>query len=105
MTDGFGDLYYVDRRGERFGPLGPSHGRDYPIVPGIAIHDDDRKVAELILGLQGETRVRLLASNEERTWTIETGQPEVVRVDLTEDISMQSLGVCGGIMDIYLERW
>ena len=26
-------------------------------------------------------------------------------VDLTEDISMQSLGVCGGIMDVYVERW
>lgn len=36
---------------------------------------------------------------------IETGQPQMVEVDLTEDISMQSLGVCGGIMGIYLERW
>ena len=36
---------------------------------------------------------------------LETGQPQVVEVDLTEDISMQSLGVCGGIMDVYVERW
>jgi xanthine dehydrogenase accessory factor len=36
---------------------------------------------------------------------IETGQPRIVEVDLTEDISMQSLGVCGGIMDVYVERW
>lgn len=36
---------------------------------------------------------------------IETGQPRLVEVDLTEDISMQSLGVCGGIMEIYVERW
>jgi xanthine dehydrogenase accessory factor len=36
---------------------------------------------------------------------IETGQPRLVEVDLTEDISMQSLGVCGGIMDVYVERW
>lgn len=36
---------------------------------------------------------------------IETGQPRVVAVDLTEDVSMQSLGVCGGIMDVYVERW
>ena len=36
---------------------------------------------------------------------IDTGQPQVVAVDLTEDITMQSLGVCGGIMDVYLERW
>jgi len=36
---------------------------------------------------------------------IERGQPQTVEVDLTEDISMQSLGVCGGIMDVYVERW
>jgi len=36
---------------------------------------------------------------------IETGQPQMVQVDLTEDISMQSLGVCGGMMDVYVERW
>ncbi len=36
---------------------------------------------------------------------IDTGLPRLVEVDLTEDISMQSLGVCGGIMDVYLERW
>ncbi|HXV44857.1 MAG TPA: XdhC family protein [Anaerolineae bacterium] len=36
---------------------------------------------------------------------IETGQPRLVEIDLTEDISMQSLGVCGGIMDVYVERW
>jgi xanthine dehydrogenase accessory factor len=36
---------------------------------------------------------------------IESGQPRRVEVDLTEDISMQSLGVCGGIMDVYVERW
>ena len=36
---------------------------------------------------------------------LETGQPQVVEVDLTEDISMQSMGVCGGIMDVYVERW
>lgn len=33
------------------------------------------------------------------------GQPRTVVVDLTEDISMQSLGVCGGILNIYVERW
>jgi len=36
---------------------------------------------------------------------IDTGQSQVVQVDLTEDISMQSLGVCGGIMDVFIERW
>ena len=36
---------------------------------------------------------------------IDTGAPQIVEVDLTEDISMQSLGVCGGVMDVYVERW
>jgi len=36
---------------------------------------------------------------------IDTGLPRRVEVDLTEDISMQSLGVCGGIMDVFVERW
>lgn len=36
---------------------------------------------------------------------IESGQPQLVEIDLTEDISMQSLGVCGGIMDVYIECW
>ena len=36
---------------------------------------------------------------------IDMGIPRRVAVDLTEDISMHSLGVCGGIMDVYVERW
>ncbi len=36
---------------------------------------------------------------------IHTGEPRMVRVDLTEDIGMESLGVCGGIMDVFVERW
>ena len=36
---------------------------------------------------------------------IDTGQPQIVAVDLTEPISMDSLGVCGGTMDVYVERW
>jgi xanthine dehydrogenase accessory factor len=36
---------------------------------------------------------------------IEMGQPQTVSIDLTEDVSMQSLGVCGGIMEVYVERW
>lgn len=35
---------------------------------------------------------------------LQTGEPAIVRVDLTEDISMQALGVCGGIMDVFVER-
>jgi xanthine dehydrogenase accessory factor len=35
---------------------------------------------------------------------LQTGEPAMVHVDLTEDISMQALGVCGGIMDVFIER-
>ncbi len=35
---------------------------------------------------------------------MQTGEPAVVRVDLTEDISMQALGVCGGILDVFVEQ-
>ena len=35
---------------------------------------------------------------------LQTGDPETVHVDLTEDITMQALGVCGGIMDVFIER-
>ena len=35
---------------------------------------------------------------------IRTGIPDVVQVDLTEDISLQSLGVCGGTMRVFVER-
>jgi xanthine dehydrogenase accessory factor len=36
---------------------------------------------------------------------IQDGQPRNVHVDLTEDISMQALGVCGGIMNVFVEQW
>ena len=35
---------------------------------------------------------------------IQTGEPATIRVDLTEDVSMQALGVCGGILDVFVER-
>lgn len=36
---------------------------------------------------------------------IQDGEPRNVFVDLTEEISMQSLGVCGGIMNVFIEPW
>lgn len=36
---------------------------------------------------------------------IQDGEPRNVTVDLTEAINMQSLGVCGGIMNVYIEQW
>ena len=37
------DLYYLDRNGESFGPLGPEHGRDYPIFTGVAPDADGQR--------------------------------------------------------------
>jgi xanthine dehydrogenase accessory factor len=36
---------------------------------------------------------------------LETGEPRVVFVDLTGEISMDSAAVCGGTMDILVEAW
>lgn len=36
---------------------------------------------------------------------ITTGQPRIVAVDLTEEVSLQSSGVCGGTVRIFVERW
>ncbi len=36
---------------------------------------------------------------------IATGEPRVVRADLAGEISMESQGVCGGTMDIFVETW
>ena len=36
---------------------------------------------------------------------IQDGLPRNVHVDLTEDINMNSLGVCGGIMNVFIEQW
>lgn len=33
-----------------------------------------------------------------------TGRPERVRVDLTEDFTSWSPAVCGGVMDVFVER-
>jgi xanthine dehydrogenase accessory factor len=33
------------------------------------------------------------------------GLPRTVLVDLTEPISRASVGVCGGVMTVYVERW
>lgn len=36
---------------------------------------------------------------------IQDGQPRTVHVDLTDEISMESMGVCGGVMDVFIEPW
>ena len=36
---------------------------------------------------------------------LQTGEPANVIVDLTDEVTMQSLGVCGGTMNVFVERW
>lgn len=36
---------------------------------------------------------------------IATGEPCIVQVDLAGEISMESQGVCGGTMDVFVEAW
>jgi xanthine dehydrogenase accessory factor len=36
---------------------------------------------------------------------MQDGIPRMVRVDLTDPISMESPGVCGGVFDVFIERW
>ena len=36
---------------------------------------------------------------------IDTRKPAMVQVDLTEDIAMESQGVCGGIFDVFIQPW
>ena len=33
------------------------------------------------------------------------GVPRSIEIDLTEEISMESAGVCGGAMTVFVERW
>ncbi|HEY6407224.1 MAG TPA: XdhC family protein, partial [Ktedonobacteraceae bacterium] len=36
---------------------------------------------------------------------IDTQRPSTVQVDLTEEIAMESEGVCGGIFDVFIQPW
>jgi xanthine dehydrogenase accessory factor len=36
---------------------------------------------------------------------IDTKRPNIVQVDLTEEIAMESQGVCGGIFDVFVQPW
>ena len=48
----------------------------------------------------GEAEVWRTALN-----VIESKKPQMVLVDLTEEIDMKSQGVCGGIMEVFVEPW
>jgi len=36
---------------------------------------------------------------------IENGQPAMVRIELTHEISTESAGICGGVMQVFVDRW
>ncbi len=65
----------------------------------MIIHPEGRHVGTVGGGC-GEHEVILAGLD-----VIRTGRPQMVRVDLSEEISMESLGVCGGVMDVFVERW
>ena len=60
----------------------------------------DGKISGTVGGGCGEAEVWRNALN-----VIDTGRPTTVQVDLTEDIAMESQGVCGGIFDVFIQPW
>jgi len=60
----------------------------------------DGKIRGTVGGGCGEAEVWRNALN-----VIDSGRPTTVQVDLTEDIAMESQGVCGGIFDVFIQPW
>jgi len=58
------------------------------------------KISGTVGGGCGEAEVWRSALN-----VIDTLRPNMVQVDLTEEIAMESQGVCGGIFDVFVQPW
>jgi xanthine dehydrogenase accessory factor len=58
------------------------------------------RISGTIGGGCGEAEVWRSALN-----VIDTRRPNTVQVDLTEEIAMESQGVCGGIFDVFIQPW
>src|SRR5713101_3814282 len=58
------------------------------------------KISGTVGGGCGEADVWRAALN-----VIDTRRPTMVQVDLTEEIAMESQGVCGGIFDVFVQPW
>ena len=58
------------------------------------------KISGTVGGGCGEAEVWRSALN-----VIDTKRPSIVQVDLTEEIAMESQGVCGGIFDVFIQPW
>ena len=61
--------------------------------------DPERGLTGTVGGGCGEAEV-IEAARE----VIATGQPRLLRIDLTEDLFSWSPAVCGGVFDVFLER-
>lgn len=59
----------------------------------------ERGLVGTVGGGCGEAEVIAVASEVARS-----GEPRLIRVDLTEDLLSWSPAVCGGIFDVFLER-
>ena len=58
------------------------------------------KISGTVGGGCGEAEVWRSALN-----VIDTLRPSIVQVELTEEIAMESQGVCGGIFDVFVQPW
>src|SRR5947209_10204724 len=58
------------------------------------------KISGTVGGGCGEAEVWRSALN-----VLDTQRPVTVQVDLTEEIAMESQGVCGGIFDVFVQPW
>ncbi len=60
----------------------------------------DGKISGTVGGGCGEAEVWRSALN-----ALDTQRPSSVQVELTEEIAMESQGVCGGIFDVFIQPW
>src|SRR5947209_13754033 len=58
------------------------------------------RISGTVGGGCGEAEVWRSALN-----VIDTQRPSIVQVELTEEIAMESQGVCGGIFDVFIQPW
>lgn len=65
----------------------------------MLVHRDGR-ISGTVGGGCGEAEVWRGALN-----VIDTGRPRIVQVSLTEEIALESQGVCGGTFDVFIQPW
>ncbi len=81
------DLYYVDRRGALFGPLAPTHGRDFPFITGL---DPDTPPGERSRLLRRALRVlrRSAQASAEAEAGYALGAVSEVHVDAADGVTL-----------------